>query len=299
MKRLLLLALFCFATARAFAATTPSYEGLWWNEPANSQSGWGINISHQGNTLFATWFTYDEDGQPLWMVMPNLQQTPVTQNIDYGSYPYNMFGGGIPPDAIFTGPIYRTNGPYFASTPFDPTRVGTISVGTATFSFYGTSNASFAVLLTNLTTLSFSLTKEIFGTLPDCEVGATPGATPNFTDLWWRSTESGWGVNISQQGNVLFATWFTYDATGRDVWFVMPGSTQTGAMSWSGTLYRTTGTPFDAEWNPSKLTVTNVGSASFNFTDANNGTFNATVNGVSTSKPIGRETFGFPQTVCK
>ena len=38
---------------------------MWWNA---SEDGWGINFSHQGTTLFASWFTYDVDGSPLWLV---------------------------------------------------------------------------------------------------------------------------------------------------------------------------------------------------------------------------------------
>ena len=30
-----------------------SYQGIWWNAPANSESGWGLNIAHQADTLFA------------------------------------------------------------------------------------------------------------------------------------------------------------------------------------------------------------------------------------------------------
>lgn len=34
--------------------------------PAGAESGWGVNFTHQGDTIFATWFTYD-DGTPLWL----------------------------------------------------------------------------------------------------------------------------------------------------------------------------------------------------------------------------------------
>ena len=30
-----------------------NYEGLWWNAPPGSESGWGINLAHQGNVIFA------------------------------------------------------------------------------------------------------------------------------------------------------------------------------------------------------------------------------------------------------
>ena len=34
-----------------------NFQGLWWASPAESESGWGINFTDQGTTIFATWFT--------------------------------------------------------------------------------------------------------------------------------------------------------------------------------------------------------------------------------------------------
>src|SRR5258705_344508 len=127
-------------------------------------------------------------------------------------------------------------------------------------------------------------------------------STPNVQGLWWRSpafSESGWGVNLTQQGDILFATWFTYDATGKGLWLVMPNGAKTAPGSYTGALYRTTGPAFSANpWNPSQVVVTPVGSATFTFADASSGTFAYTVNGVSQSKPIVREVFATPPTVC-
>ncbi|HET7260338.1 MAG TPA: S8 family peptidase, partial [Casimicrobiaceae bacterium] len=44
-----------------------NYQGLWWASPAGSESGWGLNVAHQGNVIFATWFTYDASGKALWL----------------------------------------------------------------------------------------------------------------------------------------------------------------------------------------------------------------------------------------
>ena len=41
-----------------------------------------------------------------------------------------------------------------------------------------------------------------------------------------------------------------------------------------------------------------MGTGTFTFTDANNGTFNYTVNGVTQSKPIARYIYATPATVC-
>ncbi len=49
--------------------TLPELHGLFWNAPADSESGWGINFAHQGDVIFATWFTYDLTGKAWWLSM--------------------------------------------------------------------------------------------------------------------------------------------------------------------------------------------------------------------------------------
>src|SRR5206468_1198006 len=55
----------CSYSSTANLASATNYQGLWWNA---SESGWGINFAHQDSTIFATWFTFDGDGTPLWLV---------------------------------------------------------------------------------------------------------------------------------------------------------------------------------------------------------------------------------------
>ena len=88
---------------------------------------------------------------------------------------------------------------------------------------------------------------------------ATTATALNVQGLWWRPSESGWGVNVTQQGDVLFATWFTYDASGRGMWLVMPNGTRTGDNAYTGTLYRTTGPAFGTNFDPSQVATTAVG----------------------------------------
>src|SRR5690606_32175309 len=52
--------------AGTVAASGANHTGLYYNP---SESGWGINVSQQGDIAFATLFTYDTDGAPLWLVM--------------------------------------------------------------------------------------------------------------------------------------------------------------------------------------------------------------------------------------
>ena len=130
------------------------------------------------------------------------------------------------------------------------------------------------------------------------------GSTPdvNVQGLWYASpaeSESGWGLNLVQQGTVLFVTWFTYGTDGRDMWLHMSDARRTAANTWSGTLYRTTGPAFNAvPFNPQQVTRTTVGSGTLTFTDGNNGSFSYTVNGISQVKPITRVIYASPVSVC-
>jgi hypothetical protein len=47
--------------------SAPNYTALWWGGQA--ESGWGINVNHQGDILFATLFDHDTSGNPMWWFM--------------------------------------------------------------------------------------------------------------------------------------------------------------------------------------------------------------------------------------
>ena len=256
-----------------------NYQGLWWRSPAGSESGWGVNVTHQGETLFATWFTYDTDGSGMWLVMSAGQRTAA---------------------GVYSGELYRTTGPAFSATPWAGA-VGVTAVGNATFTFTDSNNGTFAYVV-NGTSQVKPITKQSFATpAPACIAGVPHAATPNYQALWWASppgSESGWGVNIAHQGDTLFATWFTYAPGGRGQWLVMSNGARTAANTYSGDLYRTTGPAFNASsWGA--VTVTRAGSGTFTFIDAENGTFAYNVDGVAQAKAIARQSFATPATVCR
>jgi len=275
--------------------STPSYEGLWWKSPANSESGWGLNITHQGNILFATWFTYDADGSGMWLVMPAGQLMSGMMMNPYGY-------GEMSEMTTYSGALYRTTGPAFDSAPFDPNAVHASAVGSATLQFSDSDNGTFSYTVNGVTQTK-AITRQVFAAMPVCSFGTPDSTIRNYQDLWWKApanSESGWGVNIAHQGDILFATWFTYEAGGKGLWLVMPAGAKTGASTYAGDLYRTTGPAFDATpWDPGRVVATKVGSATFSFTDATNGTFTATVNGTTQAKAITRQLFSTPATVCR
>jgi lysyl endopeptidase len=120
------------------------------------------------------------------------------------------------------------------------------------------------------------------------------GSAVDYTDLWWGGdAQSGWGLNIIQHATRnIFAVWYTYDASGRMMWYVLPGGTWTSPNVFSGTLYATTGPPANAAtFNADAVKRTAVGSGTLTFSDANNGNFAFLINGVTGSKPITRQPF--------
>ena len=146
-----------------------------------------------------------------------------------------------------------------------------------------------------------SAAQAVPGASPDLSVPLTV-SPPNYTGLWWNSpagSESGWAVMVEHQGDIVLALWFTYDASGRAAWYVMPRGEKTGDATYSGALYRTTGPSFDATpWQSSNVTSTVAGSASLTFTSPSDGTFGYTLDGKTQSKSITREQFASPGTSC-
>lgn len=266
---------------QVIAAGPPNYEGLWWNAPAGSEPGWGMNIVHQADTIFATWFTYDLTGKGLWMAM----------------------SASLVSTEIYTGTLFQATGPSFNSVPFNPLLVVGTAVGTGTLTFTDLDTGKFDYTV-NGVAQSKPITREVFGQLPTCTFGILTDLTLayNYQDLWWAAPaglERGWGVNLTHQGDTIFATWFTYDVDRTPMWLAA-AAPKTAAGVYSGTLYRTTGPPFNAvPFDSTKVSATAVGTATFTFTDGNTGTFNYTVNDVTQTKSITREVLVAPGTVCQ
>lgn len=75
---------------------------------------------------------------------------------------------------------------------------------------------------------------------------AAASVASNYTALWWNFDQSGWGINFSHQGDIVFGTLFTYDASGNPMWLVLSAGARQSASTYSGPLHRTTGPPFNA-----------------------------------------------------
>ena len=265
---------------RKLVAAPTNYQGLWWNAPAGSESGWGINFAHQGDIIFATWFTYDATGKALWLTMT------ANKSDDY-----------------YAGTLHQTRGPAFSAVPCNPAAVTATPVGSGALTFSDANSGRFTYTV-NGTTQTKLITRQVFGPLPVCIFGGLPdlALASNYQDLWWTApggSESGWGVNFTHQGDTIFATWFTYDVDGAPMWLSATAA-KTGNRVYQGALYRTTGPAFNAvPFLPASVGLTSVGTLTLIFPDGNTGSFAYTMNGVTRGKPITCQVFNAPGTACQ
>ncbi len=114
-------------------------------------------------------------------------------------------------------------------------------------------------------------------------------AVSDYTDLWWTPAEPGWGINLAQQANGIFGTFYVYAIDGRSVWFTVQLTREGTADRFSGPLYRISGTYYGAPtWGGYQ--IVQAGTATFTATSSTTGTLDYSVDGVVVSKSIERLT---------
>lgn len=129
-------------------------------------------------------------------------------------------------------------------------------------------------------------------------MGARAATTYSYdaTDMWFNSDEDGWGVNIIQQQDALFLTFFVYAADGKAHWYVAPAMRGVGApdssgtVDFDGTLYETTGPPA-TNFRPEAVTRRVVGNVRFRYFSPTQGALSYSVDGVSVLKSVKRFAF--------
>lgn len=372
----LLVATSAFATPQQYDANDL------WITPG--ESGWGLNLFHQGDTLFASLFVYGNDGRARWYTASSL----VGQD-----------GGIDAPDPTYTGALAESTGPAIG-TSFDPARVTRRQVGTMSvrlrrqgstittlpnyaevsytvdgvavskiaypFSFVpmGLSGSysgylgsqsgplvqvtnadvtlaggSFSMRMTSAAAVtcnyagqqaangslfhvggSYSCSDGASGefTLRDVDVTRN-GFTAKFfargmpftditaqrssasirgdgytTDLWLAPGESGWGLNIVEQGDTLFGTLFVYDSAGQSRWYsasdlhyepcAPPDAASDCFGRYRGALVESTGPYFGTSFNASAVQRRQVGTMSIDFFGNDTAYLEYTVDGVSLAR---------------
>ncbi len=116
-----------------------------------------------------------------------------------------------------------------------------------------------------------------------------PWVQLNYADHWWNPAESGWGLFIWHDSrDRVLAAWFTYGSDNKADWYTIQAGNWLFFNRYEGQVIKTTGPAFSAFVPGSVVQAQSVGTAHIVFTDANNGVFTYTLNGVTQSKAITR-----------
>jgi len=259
--RLVLLLSFLLISPCSFPATyvidtssTAPITGLWWN---SLESGWGVTLTQQYEIIFVTIFTYDANGLPIWYVASNCA----------------ISGKSC------SGELYKINGGTIITSEWDGSARNVDTVGTISFTFTDDNTGTMNFTIDGVSG-SKAITRQVWSTL-------SPGAA--MTALWWNELESGWGVTLTQQTDIAFATMFTYDSNGFPTWYVASNCAVSG-NGCTGTLYEVTGgSSLTQNWDGANLILNDVGSVTFDFSDIDNGTMAFTINGLAGDRVVSRQ----------
>jgi hypothetical protein len=134
----------------------------------------------------------------------------------------------------------------------------------------------------------------LVGTIAAAPVDAASGY--DVSDLWWTPSESGWGIQLVQGHDTVFATLLVYDAAGGPVWYSgvlnFEGLTpNTHQPNYAGDLYGTSGPWFGAlVYDPATAVSRRVGTMQFRATTLTSATLTYSIDGLTVTKTIVRMT---------
>jgi hypothetical protein len=179
-RRVLALSIGLLASSIATAASTLTTDAsdLWYASPAESEAGWGVNVTQQADTLFITMFVYGAGSQPTWFVSSEAS-----------------YAGSSGDTAIFNGPLYSTSGSPFG-TPWTGKSKAHREVGAVTFALTSPTTATLSYTVDG-TRVDKELVRQTFryndlsgqyigavaGTFSRCTNTATNGFTTEYATI--------------------------------------------------------------------------------------------------------------------
>ena len=114
---------------------------------------------------------------------------------------------------------------------------------------------------------------------------ALPAVDPS--DIWWTRDESGWGMQLVQGGDAIFATLFVYGSSSNPTFFTATLSLSAG--SWAGTLYRSAGPYFATPtFDPTTVVLQPVGTMTFTPQSSDAAALQYAVDGAVVTKQVQR-----------
>lgn len=237
----------------------PGFAGSWYN-PAHPGQGFVFDVSASQEYFYGGWFTFSPSGQAgasgqRWYTVHSATPMGVNQ--------VNLR-------------VYQNTGGRFDSAPI----TFGVDVGSATITFQSCTTATFTYNIV-ADGQQRSNTIPLHRLVPDagCDNAGTPstplaaGINETLDGDWYDPATSGQGIQIdisSTAGNLVFASWFTYDVNGQpnsgpsgQRWYTVQGNYASGSLSTQDMpIYESINGRFD---HPQTATFNQVGSASITF----------------------------------
>ena len=151
------------------------FTGLWYNP---QRGGHGFDLQLLGDSMFITWYTYEDDGSPVW---------------------YQAAGAF---SATWTAPLNR-----FTLNPADGS-VAAEEVGSMQLEFVAARSASFTWQLGERSGTEAVEPLPLAG-------GRT---LRNYTGTWFDPTQPGWGITLYSEGDIRVGVLYYYDAENQPRW---------------------------------------------------------------------------------
>ncbi|HYC36611.1 MAG TPA: beta-propeller domain-containing protein [Usitatibacter sp.] len=211
----------CFASAAASVADrSPFAQGHWWDP---SRAGHGFDLLSIDGQVVLTWYTYAEDGRPVWYTA----QGPYS---DVGARPFPLlrhrWEGGRRAEATVAGSVKLTLA--HAESAVAEWTIGTHSGSWSIRPF-----------------VASGIVNEV-----------------DHTGSWFDPNNDGWGLSVTEQGDIAGGVLFTYDAAGTPTWVAGFGADRASVE-----LHAFTGAcPYCSARTP---TSHSVGSLAFDFAHEN------------------------------
>jgi len=165
--------------ADAAAVVLAPEQGLWFNPDRN---GHGFDLEVLGDNLFITWYTYEDDGTPVWYQAAGpFDRAAGTWSADFRRFVW-LAGGGVDSEVVGSAALTFDDASH---ARFDWTLEGGARSGSEP-----------------MQVLAISLDR----TLRD------------YTGTWYDPADGGWGVSFYSRGDVRVAVLYFYDADRQPRW---------------------------------------------------------------------------------
>jgi hypothetical protein len=137
----------------------------------------------------------------------------------------------------------------------------------------------------------------VSGLIQIAVVPAPPLPLDNYTGIWWKSSESGWGLSLHQgRLNTLVGAVYVFDQGQEPEWFTLGAGQWVSSTRWTGELIRSNGPSWSApSYDGGLVKHTPVGTATLDFGmvpgTEDTAVFTYTVGNATVSKTISRIRF--------